>query len=289
MGSDHAPGTVGGPFSFSISLRQTLAKKRTSSSPESAEPTAKPAEPKETTMEFIASMAVVMVTGLFIVTFNFQAFEIPSSSMFNTLLIGDHLFVDRSGFAPKTSWVGPVVPYRDIQRGDIVVFLSPIEPGLHVVKRIIGVPGDHIHLDKGELYRNGVKVDEPFKIRSGAIAPYIPYRDDFPSVSPQYASGVTPEWAASLANYIEKGDLVVPPGSYFAMGDNRDASYDCRYWGFLPRENIIGRPMFIYWSFDTPEDQYKKTAMSERAAWLAHVAFHFLGDTRWKRTLRLVH
>ena len=103
------------------------------------------------------------------------------------------------------------------------------------------------------------------------------------------ASGVTPEWAASLASHIENGDLVIPEGRYFAMGDNRDASYDCRYWGFLPRANIIGRPMFIYWSFETPEDQYKKTAMGDRAGWLAHVVFHFLGDTRWKRTLQLVH
>src|SRR2546426_7788466 len=97
----------------------------------------KPQE-KETVMEFIASMAVVLVTGLFIVTFNMQAFEIPSSSMVKTLLIGDHVFVDRVTAAPKTTWAGPLLPYRDIQDGDIIVFLSPIEPGLHVVKRIIG-------------------------------------------------------------------------------------------------------------------------------------------------------
>src|SRR5437870_10435881 len=99
----------------------------------------------ETTVEFLASLAAVLVTGLFIITFVMQAFEIPSSSMENTLLIGDHVFVNRIQFAPKSSWVGPLLPYRQVHRGDIVVFLSPAEPGLYVVKRIIGLPGDRIH------------------------------------------------------------------------------------------------------------------------------------------------
>src|SRR5579864_3521060 len=106
-------------------------------------------KPKETTVEFLASMAAVLVTGLFIITFVMQAFEIPSSSMENTLLIGDHVFVNRVQFAPKSSWVGPLMPYREVRRGDIIVFLSPETPGLYVVKRIIGVPGDRIHLRNG--------------------------------------------------------------------------------------------------------------------------------------------
>ena len=119
-------------------------------------------KPKETTVEFLASLAAVLVTGLFIITFVVQAFEIPSSSMENTLLIGDHVFVNRIQFAPKSSWVGPLLPYRDVQFRDIVVFLSPAEPGLYVVKRIIGLPGDHIHLRNGVVYRNGVALDEPY-------------------------------------------------------------------------------------------------------------------------------
>jgi len=105
--------------------------------------------PKETTVEFLSSLAAVLVTGLFIITFVMQAFEIPSSSMENTLLIGDHVFVNRIQFAPKSSWIGPLLPYREVHFRDIVVFLSPAEPGLYVVKRIIGLPGDRIHLRNG--------------------------------------------------------------------------------------------------------------------------------------------
>jgi len=247
---------------------------------------AQPKQEKETVMEFIASMAVVLVTGLFIVTFNLQAFEIPSSSMMNTLLIGDHVFVDRITAAPTTNWVKPIVPYSDIKRGDIIVFLSPETPGLHVVKRIIGIPGDRIRLHDGVVYRNGEKLNEPYVIHS--LANRVDYRDEFPSVPPELGS-VAAEWHVTMSSYIKDGEIVVPPGGYFGMGDNRDVSYDSRYWGFIPRENVIGRPMFIYWSFNTDEGQYKKTAASERIGWLAHVALHFFDETRWRRTLRLVH
>src|SRR4030095_5754110 len=108
-------------------------------------------KPKETTPEFIASMAVILVTGLFIITFTLQAFEIPSESMVGTLLIGDHVFVDRVRVAPKSSWISWLVPYRDLHRGDLVVFLSPSQPGLYVVKRVIGAPGDRLHLREGAL------------------------------------------------------------------------------------------------------------------------------------------
>src|ERR1700751_403105 len=112
-------------------------------------------KPRETTVEFLASLAGVLVTGLFIITFVLQAFEIPSSSMEDTLLIGDHVFVNREQFAPRTRWVGPLLAYRGIRRGDIVVFRSPAEPGLYVFKRIIGIPGDRLHLREGVVYRNG--------------------------------------------------------------------------------------------------------------------------------------
>src|SRR5499427_4738133 len=117
-------------------------------------------KPRETTVEFLASLAAVLVTGLFIITFILQAFEIPSSSMEDTLLIGDHVFVNREQFAPKTRWLGPLLPYRDIRRADIVIFISPDEKGLFVVKRIIGIPGDRIHLRDGVVYRNGEKLNE---------------------------------------------------------------------------------------------------------------------------------
>jgi signal peptidase I len=241
---------------------------------------------EETPAEFIQSLAAVLVTGLFIITFILQAFEIPSSSMENTLLIGDHVFVDRVVYAPPSRWVGPLLPYRQVKRNDIVVFLSPAEAGLFVVKRIIGVPGDRIHLQDGKVFVNGTPQNEPYVIRSRGD--YNPYRDNFPTVPPNMGTSITPEWHLQLRDQLQNGELVVPTDSYFAMGDNRDISYDSRYWGFIPRENIIGRPMFIYWSFETPAGQYQKTSMGERLAFIGKVVIHFFDQTRWRRMFKLV-
>jgi signal peptidase I len=246
-----------------------------------------PEKPRETTVEFLASLAAVLVTGLFIITFIVQAFEIPSSSMENTLLIGDHVFVNREQFAPRTKWLGPILPYRDVHHGDIVVFLSPAEAGLYVVKRIIGTPGDRIHLRDGVVYRNGEKLEEPYVVHQGAPA-FNPYRDNFPSVPPSDYDNVPPDWELLLKQYVQGDDLVVPPDSYFAMGDNRDVSYDSRYWGFIPRENLIGRPMFIYWSFETPAGQYLQKEVTQRVGFLLHTVIHFFDETRWRRTFRIV-
>ena len=247
----------------------------------------KPVKQRETTVEFLASLASVLVTGLFIITFIVQAFEIPSSSMEDTLLIGDHVFVNRIQFSPRTHWTGPIIHYRNIRRGDIIVFLSPVEPGLYVVKRIIGLPGDRIHLQDGVVYRNGEKLTEPYVLHKKGD--FDPYRDNFPSVPPEYSEvPPAPEWAASMRQYIQGADIVVPPDNYFAMGDNRDWSYDSRYWGFIPQQNVIGRPLFIYWSFETPSDQYKKTGVEDRIGFVAHVVIHFFDQTRWRRTLKVV-
>lgn len=244
-------------------------------------------KPRETTVEFLASLAGVLVTGLFIITFVVQAFEIPSSSMENTLLIGDHVFVNRVQFSPPTRWATLFVPYRQLHRNDVVVFLSPAEPDLYVVKRIIGIPGDRIHLRDGIVYRNGEKLDEPYVLNTGTDS-YNPYRDNFPAVPPPEYSNVADFWKLTLPQHIENGELVVPPDNYFAMGDHRDVSYDGRYWGFIPKENIIGRPMFIYWSFETPENQYQQREIGQRLSFLAHVVIHFFDETRWRRTLKVV-
>ncbi len=245
-------------------------------------------KPRETTVEFLASLAAVLVTGLFIITFIVQAFEIPSSSMENTLLIGDHVFVNREQFAPRTRWLGPIMPYRQIHRGDIVVFLSPAEPGLYVVKRIMGIPGDRLHLRDGVVYRNGEKLNEPYVIHQSGEVSYNPYRDNFPAVAPTEFNNVTPDWQLALPQHIEGDDVVIPPNSYFGMGDNRDVSLDSRYWGFIPQENVIGRPMFIYWSFETPPNQYLEREVGQRVGFLAHVVIHFFDETRWKRTFKVV-
>ena len=259
----------------------TVAKKEEKNEKNGAEE-----KPKETTVEFLSSLAAVLVTGLFIITFVVQAFEIPSSSMEKTLLIGDHVFVNRVQFAPKTNWIGPLLPYRDVHFRDIVVFLSPQTPGLYVVKRIIGVPGDKIHLRNGVVYRNGQPLNEPY-VDHDKDSEEDHYRNDFPSVPPEDLN-IWNDWASVLPSYIQGDDIVVPDGHYFAMGDHRGVSLDSRYWGFIPKENIIGRPMFIYWSFETPDDQYQKTAFSDRAGWLLHIVVHFFDKTQWRRTLRSV-
>ncbi|MGA2340600.1 MAG: signal peptidase I [Terracidiphilus sp.] len=230
---------------------------------------AKPPEPgpaktrvEETPFEAVASICSVLVVGLFILTFIAQNYVIPSGSMENTLLVGDHLVVDHITLVPPAKWM-PLVHYREPQRGDIVVFIKPVfQPGLDpldadgkphyipLVKRLVGVPGDHIHLH------------------------------------PQ-PGGATESWAVDFPNHVVDGDLVVPPGMYFMMGDNRHDSLDSRFWGFVPRQNIIGRPLFNYWSFKATEAQFEQTGFGNQLAWMGHVVLHFFTETRWSRTFHL--
>ncbi len=243
-------------------------------------------KPKETLAESIAGFASVFIVGLFIITFVIQHFEIPSRSMEKTLLVGDHVFVDRLTPTGTKGFLGRLLPYRDIHRGDTAVFLSPAEPGTYLVKRIIGVPGDRIHLRKGVVYLNGVLQVEPYVVRDGSDDLY---RDDFPSVS-AYEVRSAPGWPEVLARSIRDGEVVIPPDHYFAMGDNRDNSYDSRYWGFVPGENIVGRPLFIAWSLNQTEADFPTNAsLPERATAFLRTTIHFFGLTRWPRVFRLVH
>jgi signal peptidase I len=264
---------------------------KTPSEIESA-PEQKPHE--ETPFEAAASICSVLVVGLFILTFLAQNFVIPSGSMENTLLVGDHLVVDRITLAQPTKWM-PLVHYREPKRGDIVVFIKPgeLDPAtgeptiLFLVKRLIGVPGDRIHLRNGIPIVNGVAQSEPHSVPT-TPENYRDYLDDFPVVPMTVDLGATERWAVDMPNHVENGDLVVPPGKFFMMGDNRHDSLDSRFWGFVPRENIVGRPLFNYWSFETPEHQLEETGVGNSIAWMGHVALHFFSDTRWKRTLHLV-
>jgi signal peptidase I len=245
----------------------------------------------ESLLEFLASIAGVLVVGLFVITFVMQTFEIPSASMEKTLLIGDHVVVGKTALAPPAKWF-PLIHYRQVQHGDVIVFLKPGEPDFYLVKRVIGLPGDRIHLKDGVVYRNGEALKERYAA-TPADGPqgdqYNPYRDDFPSVPPEDGYNVTAQWSVDLPTHIQNGDLVVPPDKYFAMGDNRPVSLDSRYWGFVPRANIIGSPLFIYWSFITPDDQYLKTSIGQRLGFILHVIVHFFDETRWSRCFRLVH
>ena len=243
-----------------------------------------PAE--ETPLEFIASICGVLVFGLFVLTFVFQNMVIPSGSMLKTLLVGDHVVVDRITLAPKASWA-PFVYYRNVHRGDVVVFYKPGEPDLFLVKRVIGIPGDRIHLRNGVVFLNGKAQSEP-QTEKITDQNYLPYVDDFPAVPPSEASGVTATWAAELPTHIQGENLVVPPGNYFCMGDNRPDSLDGRYWGFVPLANILGRPIFVYWSFITGEDQNDRTSVKDQAAWFGHIVLHFFDQTRWRRTFHVI-
>ncbi|MCU1225757.1 MAG: signal peptidase [Edaphobacter sp.] len=246
---------------------------------------------RETPLESLASICSVLAVGLFVMTFIFQNFEIPSASMVKTLLIGDHVLVDRIALAPPAKWA-PFTYYRDVRRGDVIVFLKPGEPDLFLVKRAIAIPGDRIHLRDGIVYLNGVAQNEPQAgkplVDDNPQHAYNPYRDDFPSVPPGPYTDVTASWQIELPSHVEGEDLVVPPGKIFAMGDNRTESLDGRYWGFVPRENIVGRPMFVYWSFETPADQINKQSVGERIAFMGHILIHVFDQTRWKRTLHLI-
>ncbi|MDE3103942.1 MAG: signal peptidase I [Acidobacteriota bacterium] len=250
-------------------------------------------EEPETLLESLASISGVLIVALFVMTFVFQNFEIPSASMEKTLLIGDHVLVDRISLAPQTKWF-PLTHYRDVHRGDVIVFLkpNPETPDLFLVKRAIGLPGDRIHLRAGVVYLNGVAQNEPYAgmpiYDSNPQHAYNPYRDDFPAVAPEPNDGLTASWSLDLPNHIQNGDLVVPPGMVFAMGDNRTESLDGRYWGFVPRENIVGRPLFVYWSFETPADQIDKQSLGDRLSFMVHVLSHIVGQTRWNRTLHLI-
>jgi signal peptidase I len=245
---------------------------------------------RETLFESFASTCSVLAVGLFVLTFAFQNFVIPSSSMASTLLVGDHVMVEREGLAPAADWA-PFLHYREVHRGDVIVFYKPVEQpnGEHIflVKRVIGIPGDRIHLRNGIVYLNGVAQDEPEAAKPTAEN-YDPYMDDFPAVDPSAGRNVTAEWALTLPTYIHDRDLVVPPGKYFAMGDNRTNSMDGRDWGFVPRENIVGRPLFVYWSIVMPESGADEAPLSDRAESTLHEALHFFGDTRWKRTFHRI-
>jgi signal peptidase I len=259
-----------------------------------------PPEIKETPFEALASICSVLVVGLFILTFLAQNYVIPSGSMENTLLVGDHLIVDRITLMPPASWM-PLIRYREPRRGDIVVFIKPVyQPGIDatdadgtpqytpLVKRLIGVPGDHIHLRNGIVIVNGVAQPVGFA-QPTTTDNFNEFLDDFPAVPPAGVPGSTESWAVNFSSYIQDGDLVVPPGMYFMMGDNRHNSLDSRYWGFVPRANILGRPLFNYWSFNTPKGQLEQTGFGHKLAWIGHVLVHFFPDTRWKRTFHVVH
>jgi signal peptidase I len=233
----------------------------------------------------LQSLLGTVVIAVFVITFIVQAFQIPSPSMENTLLVGDYLLVNKLCYG--AGGVGDyVMPYRRVQRGDIVVFHYPITPAQHFVKRVIGVPGDHVRLVNKQVFVNGVALKEAYAHFSRPANDL--FRDNFPRLD--VVPGETPEWWLLLRKLVEDGQLIVPEGHYFVMGDNRDDSYDSRYWGFVPGANIIGRPLLIYWSVRGAEGEgITPTSVGDRLYHFAYAVTHLFQITRWNRTLRLVN
>jgi signal peptidase I len=239
-------------------------------------------------MDRARSLLAVMVLSTFILTFLVQPFRIPSESMERTLLVGDFLLVNKSIFGPPGHW-GWLLPYRQPRHQDIVVFHFPLDPDDHVVKRLIGAPGDRVRLRDGVVYRNGQPLVEPYTEQRRAIQVGDIFRDDFP-LGRFTDPGVDAHWWTELQNDLSQGDLVVPPDRYFVLGDNRTFSRDSRYWGFVPRRNIVGLPMLIYFSDREPSrtdpPPMPGPAQDDRLG--NSVVGKIMNFARWNRTLRVV-
>ena len=230
------------------------------------------------------SLAGTVVIAVFVITFIVQAFQIPSESMEDTLLIGDYLLVDKVHYAIPGGW-GQMLPYSAIRRGEIIVFRYPVHPSQHFVKRVIALPGDHVRLVSKQVWVNGKPVAERYVVFRSPVRDH--YRDDFPDLN-YLSANVEARWWLKLRALVHGGELVVPPGQYFVLGDNRDESLDSRYWGLVPRQNVIGRPLLIYWSFRNPEPSAGPRAEDGKLSRLAYMITHFMQETRWDRAFRVV-
>jgi signal peptidase I len=231
--------------------------------------------------DFVSEWTINILILLFGTTTLVQAFIVPTPSMDTTVRVGDHLLVDKLSYAPPGVVSRYVLPYTQVKRGDIIVFRYPLDISQNYVKRVVGVPGDHIHLVDKVVYLNGKALtNEPY---TQHVRPFIdPYADNFPSQPA--GPGVFDRARDMVSQNVVNGEVVVPPDSYFAMGDNRDNSSDSRYWGFVPRENIIGKPLLIFWSYDASTEDLEYFTVNH----FIDLAKNFFVKTRWDRTLKLV-
>jgi len=237
------------------------------------------------------SMISIIVIAIFIITFCVQPFRIPSESMESTLLVGDFLLVNKQAAAPDGA--GTLLPTAAIHRGDIIVFHDPVDASLHLVKRVIGLPGDHLRLRDGRVYINGHALTEPYAVYRPS--PPDNFRDNFPrlhSADPEIDS----HWWIRMRSLIENNELIIPTGNFFVLGDNRNDSEDSRYWGFVPREAIVGKPLVIYFSLQTHDsDDTDSTGASIAQSATATPTRRHPGKidsvvdfARWGRTFQVV-
>ena len=214
---------------------------------------------KSTVREYFESIVITAIIALFATTFVIQAFKIPTGSMEKNLLIGDHLLVNKFVYGIHSGFWGKILPYKELKRGDVIVFKYPKDPTVAYVKRLMGVPGDKLEMIGRTVYINDKPLTEPYTqyIDPGSV-------------------------------YEHYGPYYVPQGQYFAMGDNRDNSQDSRFWGFVPRDHILGKALVIYWSYETPRDEYLQTSVSDKAKQFTDVFLNFFTKTRWRRTLKII-
>lgn len=223
---------------------------------------------KSTLREYFESICVAVILALFIRTFVVQAFKIPTGSMIDNLLIGDHLLVNKMVYSPAAMDLErQVLPERNIRRGDVIVFKYPSEPERDFIKRVIGLPGDAIRIEDKTVYINGKPLQEDYVY---------------------YPPGDNGEEGFSDYRRDNMSQIVVPPNEYFVMGDNRDNSHDSRFWGTLPRDLVKGRALIIYWSFEAPGEAYLATSPTERIKGWGWMLLHFFDKTRTDRFFRLV-
>jgi signal peptidase I len=220
--------------------------------------------------EYLESIVVAVILALFIRTFVVQAFKIPTGSMETNLLIGDHLLVNKIVYSPSLAAMEEkLLGKRPVERGHVVVFKFPEDPQRDFIKRVIGLPGETVEIRNKTVFINGKPLDE---------AGYVHFLEPpLKPGDPEYGlrgEGLRDNW----------GPQVVPPGKLFVLGDNRDNSRDSRFWGFLPRDQVKGRALLVYWSYEASREEYHRTGY---AAWIRDTVAA-LGKTRWKRFFHLI-
>lgn len=225
---------------------------------------------KSTLREYAESIVIAVILALFVRTWVVQAFKIPTGSMENNLLIGDHLLVNKFVFSPTASRIEhALLPVRDIRRGDVIVFKFPEEPDRDFIKRVVGLPGETVEMRAKKVYINGQPLDEPYV---------------------HFLEPASESQEVTLSDVRENYRPVrVPEDHYFVMGDNRDNSQDSRYWGFLPKNYVKGRALMIYWSYESGREDYLDEGVGATVQRLVGVVTHFFTKTRWERLFHQIH
>jgi signal peptidase I len=242
----------------------------------------------ETAWETLRSLLVVLLGVFCIRTFVAEATVIPTGSMEKTILVGDHVFLNKLLYGPRVPYTNlRIPPLKQVHRGDIVAFHYPRNPSVMFVKRVIAVGGDVVRISSKKVYVNGKLQKEPYA--QYQYPTIFPLRDIFPPPVAQIetlpaAWGLDPGWAREMPDFIRQDGIHVPQGYLFVMGDNRDNSLDSRFWGFVPVENVVGEPLFVYWSYDAPTKDWTSDDLGSRLKFDWDIVLNFVTKTRWSRT-----